>query len=304
MTRVPVTWGIETNYGLPSRRDLVSLDLCRALRARSQSTSRGDARPRGLGPGTAFPDEEPRAHRALPLHVDRPARLALEVVADELVRRFAEVDPPRHAVRLHAARGVHGVAPDVENELSQSDDPAHAGPAVYADPEVDAVLTCRAELVDARAHVEGQARYRLRVIRTAAWNPRDTHEVVADGADLLHAVPLREEVKAGEDPVEERDKLLGVQPLREHRGSDDVREEHGRVFVGVGDRALTGLEPRRDLPGQHVQKEALRAFLLAGECVHGAVALGEESRDQSEDDRAPNGDVETEHRACEPLRDR
>src|SRR5688500_7529543 len=175
MTRVPVTWGIETNYGLPSRRDLVSLDLCRALRARSQSTSRGDARPRGLGPGTALADEEPRAHRALPLHVDRPARLALEVVADELVRRFAEVDPPWHAVRLHPARGVHGIAPDIEHELSQTDDPAHAGAAVDADPEVGAVLTCRAELVDARAHVECQARYRMRVICSAAWEIGRAH---------------------------------------------------------------------------------------------------------------------------------
>src|SRR5437867_12952097 len=106
-----------------------------ASRGRSRSARRGHARLRALGAGAAFADEKPRAHRTLPLHLDRPARLAVELVADELVGRVAQVDSPRHAVRLHPARRVHGIAPDIEHELPQADDPAHAGPAVHTDPE-------------------------------------------------------------------------------------------------------------------------------------------------------------------------
>src|SRR5438094_872061 len=248
------------------------------LPRRSRSVRRGHARQRALSVGAAFADEKPRAHRALPLHLDRSARLAGELVADELVGRVAQVDPPRHAVRLHPARRVHRIAPDVEHELPQADDPADAGPAIHADPEVDAVLARRVELVEVGADTQGHAGHRLGVIRAPPRNSRDAHVVVADSADLLDAVLLREKVKTGEDPVEERNELLRVEPLGEHRGSDDVRVEHRRVLVRVGDRALTGLEPGRDLFGQHVQKEQLGAFLLACERVHGANAMIAPSR--------------------------
>src|SRR5262245_23875007 len=92
-------------------------------------------------------DQEPRAHRTLPLHIDHPPRLALELVADELVRRFADLDTPRQAIRLHPARGVHGIAPDVEDEFPQTDHSTDAASAVHSDPEVDALLTRRAHLV-------------------------------------------------------------------------------------------------------------------------------------------------------------
>src|SRR5437868_9794141 len=125
----------------------------------------------------AFADEEPRAHRALPLHLDRPARLAVELVADELVGRVAQVDSPRYAVRLHPARRVHGISPDIEHELPQADYPAHAGPAAHADPEVDAVLARRAELVEVGANTQRHAGHRRRVIRAPARNSRDAHVV-------------------------------------------------------------------------------------------------------------------------------
>src|SRR5437763_4796266 len=104
------------------------------------STARGHARPRALRLSATFADKEPCAHRALPLDLDRPARLAVELGADELIGRVAQVDPPRHAVRFHPARCVHGIAPNIEDKLPQADDPADTGPAVHADPEVDAVL--------------------------------------------------------------------------------------------------------------------------------------------------------------------
>src|SRR5438309_1534318 len=96
-----------------------------------------------------------------------------------------------------------------------------------------------------RAGGAGSARRghaRLRLI-CATWRYyRDANVVVADGADVLPTVTLREEVEAGEGPVEERNKLLRVQPIGEHCGYDDVRVEHRRVIVRVGDRDLNGLE--------------------------------------------------------------
>src|SRR5437763_6137521 len=137
------------------------------------STARGHARPRALRLSATFADKEPRAHRALPLHLDRPARLAVELVADELVGRVAQVDPPRDAVRFHPARCVPGIAPDVKHELPQADDPADARPAVHADPEVDAVLAGSAELVEVAADTQGHPGHRLRVVRAPPRNSRD-----------------------------------------------------------------------------------------------------------------------------------
>src|SRR3989442_7354402 len=87
------------------------LEVAASPLAASRSARRGHARLHALGAGETFTDEKPRAHRALPLHLDRPARLAVELVADELVGRVAELYSPRHALRLHPARRVHGIAP-------------------------------------------------------------------------------------------------------------------------------------------------------------------------------------------------
>ena len=67
----------------------------RRASGRSRSARGSDTGPRPVGPGTALPDEEPCPHRALSLHLDRSALLALEVVADELVRGIADLDPRR-----------------------------------------------------------------------------------------------------------------------------------------------------------------------------------------------------------------
>src|SRR5436309_12377763 len=102
------------------------------------------------------------------------------------------MDSPGQAVRLHPARRILRIAPDVEHELPQADDPADAGPAVHADPEVDAVLARRVELVEVGADTQGHAGHRLGVIRAPPRNSRDAHAVVADSAGLLDAVLLRE----------------------------------------------------------------------------------------------------------------
>src|SRR2546423_6689467 len=70
-------------------------------------------RPDRLPIGTGFAggshsatDEVPDVHRAFPLERDRPPRLADELVLEQLLRRFGDLDPPRRPVGLHTTRGV------------------------------------------------------------------------------------------------------------------------------------------------------------------------------------------------------
>src|SRR5688500_14529485 len=66
----------------------------------------------------------PGLHLALPLDVDRPPSPAGELVLQQLVRRSRDLDLTWGAVRFHAARRVHGIAPEVVEEALRAD---HAG---------------------------------------------------------------------------------------------------------------------------------------------------------------------------------
>src|SRR5690606_35114778 len=68
--------------------------------------------------------EEPRRELAFALDLDDPAGYAYEVVLDQPVGRFRDLDPARQSMGLHAASGVDRVAPDVVLELRRAD---HAG---------------------------------------------------------------------------------------------------------------------------------------------------------------------------------
>src|SRR3989441_11673018 len=87
----------------------------------ARSWSRGES---------ALPDEPPCDHHALSLHLRRPAELAHEGLRDQAVRRLGDLNPTRLPGGLHTGRRVHRVSPDVEHELSPSDDATDHRPRV------------------------------------------------------------------------------------------------------------------------------------------------------------------------------
>src|SRR5437763_1161194 len=70
------------------------------------------------------PAEEERLGLALALQLDRATRLDIERLAQGRCHRGGDVDPVRFRGRLQPAGHVHGVAPDVVDELPGPD---HAG---------------------------------------------------------------------------------------------------------------------------------------------------------------------------------
>src|SRR6185437_15766218 len=72
-------------------------------------------------------------HLALPLDFHRLARLEAELVAEKLAGSRRHGDPLDLAIFFHAARGVHGVSPDVVDELVPADDPGDERAAIDAD---------------------------------------------------------------------------------------------------------------------------------------------------------------------------
>src|SRR3954454_4510761 len=78
------------------------------------------ARVRSLGA-----DEIPRLDLAFALDRDRPARLEIELVCEQVTRGSCDLDATRWAVRLHPAGGVHGVAPEAVEEAFPPDHTRH-----------------------------------------------------------------------------------------------------------------------------------------------------------------------------------
>src|SRR5207302_2306397 len=115
------------------------------------------------------------------------AALALEVVPEELVSCVGDLDPVRRALRLHPARDVDRVTPEVVQEPLPADDAgddrARVDPDAQLEPEVaDAIA--RSGGLD---HVEGEEGKDPGVVGSRVGDARGDHVAVADGLDLLEA---------------------------------------------------------------------------------------------------------------------
>src|SRR6476660_1979669 len=157
----------------------------------------------------ASPDQVPRLHVALALDRDGSARLADELVLDQLLRGSGDLDAVGRPLRLHAARGIDRVTPQVIQEALAADDAGNDGTRVDADPKL------QTEIPDVRArscgidHVEGKRCKGLGVIWSRRRHARGDHVAVADGLELLYAISVRERVKVAEQPIEHADDFGG-----------------------------------------------------------------------------------------------
>src|SRR5262245_52248280 len=97
--------------------------------------SRSGARPRSAA-GVPAPGHEPGLDRTLALHVDDPAALEREAVAEMVAGLGGDLEAPGHARGFHAARSVHRVPPDVVDELLQADDARNRRTGMHADPDL------------------------------------------------------------------------------------------------------------------------------------------------------------------------
>src|SRR5947208_10875628 len=87
--------------------------------------------------GGSAADELPAGHRPLAFDLDRAARRQPVAVAQQLVRALGDLDRPGQRVGLHAAGGVHRVAPEVVDELRPADDTGDDGAGGDPDANVE-----------------------------------------------------------------------------------------------------------------------------------------------------------------------
>src|SRR5204863_537953 len=83
------------------------------------------------------PDEQPRLDRAFSLDLDDAAPLEVEFARKPIPGLTSDLKPPRDPGRLHPARGVHGVAPHVVDELLEPDDARDGRTDVHSDPNLE-----------------------------------------------------------------------------------------------------------------------------------------------------------------------
>ncbi len=155
------------------------------------------------------PDEEPGRGRPHALHLDGASPLAAEPGAEAIGHLAGDLDPARDARRLHAAGHVHGVAPDVVDELAAADDARDDRSVVHADAEGHPEAPCRFDTVQRRGQLECHVGHAGRVVRRPDGHATDHHVGVADGLDLLEAVRVDQPVEDTEDLVEDGHELGG-----------------------------------------------------------------------------------------------
>jgi hypothetical protein len=147
----------------------------------------------------------------------------------------------------------------------------------------------------ALAHLQGEPRKRVCVIRTPPGNARRDHVAVADRLDLLDVVTVDELVEAREKPIEEPDHLARVESARERGEVHYVGEEDAHVVEVVGDRVRIGLKPLRDVGREDVEQQRLDARL------RGVPPSREGDKQQHRDER-DDDDVEDVEGPDERLR--
>src|SRR4029450_557123 len=120
-----------TSSPAPRRGRGGTLDGARGSRRSASSRRRGAS---VFGP---FRDEDVRVHLTLALDADEAAPFADEPVFDQGEGCPADLDGPRQALRLHPARRVDDIAPEVVSELVGPDDPVNDRTGVDPDAETD-----------------------------------------------------------------------------------------------------------------------------------------------------------------------
>ena len=174
-------------------------------------------------------------HGALALDVDHAALLEQEPVPQAVIDVVGHLNSAFDVGGLHAGRDVHGVAPDVVEELAGTDHSGHHGACGHSDAQRHLPAPRIFEIGHGVGHVERQRRQRLEMVGPRRRDPADHHVRIAAGLDLLQAVPVDQRIEVGVEQIQEphqvgRRRVAGALGV-----AGDVGEQDRRVVVFVGD---------------------------------------------------------------------
>src|SRR5947209_527915 len=112
--------------------------------------------------------EEIGVHQPLALYLDRAAGAKVVAVSQTIEGPRGNLDCPGWSVRLHAAGGVDGVAPEVVAELRAPDHASDYWAGVDADSHLQRMSGLGCQVCDLRPHCQSHLGDRLGVV----WPPR------------------------------------------------------------------------------------------------------------------------------------
>jgi hypothetical protein len=208
------------------------------------------------------PDQPVDDHVSLAFQVNRLRRMKLEAMLQALVGSLIDLDDAGNAFAGDPTGDVHGVAPEVVDELLLADDTGDHRPGTDADAQFEAHLV---ELKSScsRRHISSAMSASARSDVAALVVEAGGHHVgVADGLDLLQAILLGQFVEAREDLVEHGENLLRRQAFGDPGEVHDVGEHHRDFGKAVGDRLGAVLQAFGDRRRQDVEQQSLRTLLL------------------------------------------
>ena len=100
--------------------------------------------------------EKERLHHALALDVDDTAPLNVVAIAEFRAGRGGDLNASRQRVGFHAARRIHGIAPDVIDEFVRADHAGHDRAAVDADARLKAERDVASDRFDRIEHARSE----------------------------------------------------------------------------------------------------------------------------------------------------
>ena len=177
----------------------------------------------------------------LPLQLERSVRAPREPVGDDLLRRLTDEHGTWVGVRLEAGGDVHRVAERRElDPIAGADRPRDDRPGVDADAHVEGVdappfRDLPPERRDVLDDTQPGTDRALGVVLVRGGCAEEGEDAVA--GEVLHGPPERLDRShhAGDGVADDELEFLGIEPLAEGGGADEVGEQGGHVTAFVPD---------------------------------------------------------------------
>ena len=137
-------------------------------------------------------------------------------------------------MRLHAARGIHRIAPHVVDEFVRPDHARNDRAGVNSYPRLQLKACLVGNDINHLQHARGKRHDAKDVVGLRPGNAGRHHVGVADGLYLFHPVFEGKAIESGEYAAQERDGAVGRQFLTERGKPDEVAKQDCCVDDSIG----------------------------------------------------------------------
>src|SRR5215472_3555980 len=183
--------------------------------------------------------QQPRFGLSFALHLNGATAFKLKTVLQALVDASRDLNASWNARGFHAAGEVHGIAPEIVDELSDANDASDDWTAVKPNAQLEAQSLLLPVLLCGFHHSECHGRHSFGVVGAGLGQAADRHVTISDGFDFFDAQFTRCLIEQAEQAIQHLDNLRRGYLARKRRESDDIAKQDCDVRKAVSDLVFT-----------------------------------------------------------------